>query len=141
MKVKIKKEIVTLGVPGINPQKTVGKYVKPKDWNALISDPEVVLIDTRNAYETDIGSFEGAIIPETDGFREFPEWIKKVSVYLMVIVMIVVMVIVMVMVLENMLNQNIMIIVMIVVMAIVIVMVIVMAIVIVMVMVSENMLN
>ena len=75
-KVKLKKEIVTLGVPGVDPNKTVGTYVEPKDWNALISDPEVLLIDTRNDYEVAIGTFEGAIDPKTTSFREFPEYIK-----------------------------------------------------------------
>ena len=77
MKVKLKKEIVTLGVPGVSPTKVVGKYVKPKDWNNLISDPEVVLIDTRNDYEYAIGSFRNAINPKTTTFREFPEFIKN----------------------------------------------------------------
>ena len=76
MKVKLKKEIVTLGVPGVSPTKMVGQYIKPKDWNAIISDPEVVLIDTRNDYEYAIGSFKNAINPETNTFREFPEYIK-----------------------------------------------------------------
>jgi UPF0176 protein len=76
MKVKLKKEIVTLGVPGVSPTKMVGKYVKPQDWNAIISDPEVVLIDTRNDYEYAIGSFKNAINPETNTFREFPEYVK-----------------------------------------------------------------
>lgn len=76
MKVRPKKEIVTLGVPGINPNKKVGKYVKPEDWNALISDPDVILIDTRNDYEYRIGTFKGAINPKTDSFREFPEFVK-----------------------------------------------------------------
>ncbi|MEY3885571.1 MAG: hypothetical protein RIS87_1346, partial [Pseudomonadota bacterium] len=65
MKVKLKKEIVTLGVAGVSPTKLVGTYVKPEDWNALISDPEVLLIDTRNDYEVDIGTFKGAIDPKT----------------------------------------------------------------------------
>lgn len=77
MKVKLKKEIVTLGVPGISPTKKVGTYVKPEDWNALISDPEVVLIDTRNDYEVGIGTFKGAIDPKTTTFREFPEYVAK----------------------------------------------------------------
>ncbi|MDP2152660.1 MAG: rhodanese-related sulfurtransferase [Methylotenera sp.] len=77
MKVKLKKEIVTLGVPGVSPTKKVGSYVKPEDWNALISDPDVVLIDTRNDYEVDIGTFKGAIDPKTTTFREFPEYIAK----------------------------------------------------------------
>ncbi len=75
MKVKLKKEIVTLGVPGVSPTKKVGKYIKPQDWNSLISDPEVVLIDTRNDYEVDIGTFKGAIDPKTATFREFPEYV------------------------------------------------------------------
>jgi len=76
MKVKIKKEIVTLGVPGVSPTKVVGKYVKPKDWNSIILDPEVVLIDTRNDYEYAIGTFKDAINPKTNTFREFPEYVK-----------------------------------------------------------------
>src|SRR6056300_1816732 len=77
MKVKLKKEIVTLGVPGISPKKHVCQYVDPRDWNALISDPETVLIDTRNDYEYDIGTFKNAINPNTKTFREFPKYIKK----------------------------------------------------------------
>src|SRR5690606_29514816 len=73
-KVKLKKEIVTLGVPGVDPNQRVGTYVEPKDWNALIDDPEVLLIDTRNDYEVAIGTFEGAIDPQTKSFREFPEY-------------------------------------------------------------------
>jgi UPF0176 protein len=76
MKVKLKKEIVTLGVSGVSPTKMVGQYVKPQDWNKLISDPEVVLIDTRNDYEYAIGSFKNAINPKTNTFREFPEYVK-----------------------------------------------------------------
>ena len=76
MKVKLKKEIVTLGIPGVSPTKVVGKYVKPQDWNTIISDPEVVLIDTRNDYEYTIGSFKNAINPKTNTFREFPEYVK-----------------------------------------------------------------
>lgn len=77
MKVKLKKEIVTLGVAGINPNNKVGTYVAPEDWNALISDPDVVLIDTRNGYECDIGTFRGAIDPQTTTFREFPAYVSK----------------------------------------------------------------
>jgi len=77
MKVRLKKEIVTLGVPGVSPHKAVGTYVKPEDWNSLISDPDVVLIDTRNAYEYDIGTFRGAIDPKTTTFREFPEYVQQ----------------------------------------------------------------
>ncbi len=76
MKVKLKKEIVTLGVPDVSPTKIVGKYVKPQDWNKIISDPEVVLIDTRNDYEYAIGTFKNAINPKTNTFREFPEYVK-----------------------------------------------------------------
>jgi UPF0176 protein len=77
MKVKLKKEIVTLGVPGVSPTKKVGTYVKPEDWNALISDPDVILIDTRNDYEVDIGTFKGAIDPRTTTFREFPDYVAE----------------------------------------------------------------
>ncbi|MGB1264064.1 MAG: rhodanese-related sulfurtransferase [Cognaticolwellia sp.] len=76
-KVKLKKEIVTMGVEGIDPTLTVGTYVKPKDWNALISDPEVLLIDTRNDYEVEIGTFENAVNPNTETFREFPDYVAK----------------------------------------------------------------
>lgn len=76
MKVRLKKEIVTLGVDGIDPTETVGTYVDPQDWNALISDPDVVLIDTRNDYEVEIGTFQGAINPQTDTFRDFPAWVE-----------------------------------------------------------------
>jgi UPF0176 protein len=75
-KVKLKKEIVTLGVPGVDPNRQVGRYVEAKDWNALISDPEVLLIDTRNDYEVSIGTVEGALDPKTKSFREFPEYIQ-----------------------------------------------------------------
>ena len=77
MKVKIKKEIVTMGVPNIDPTELVGKYVKPEDWNALISDPDVLLVDTRNDYEVDVGTFEGAVNPHITTFREFPDYVKK----------------------------------------------------------------
>jgi len=75
-KVKLKKEIVTMGVENIDPNAIVGTYVKPKDWNALISDPDVLLIDTRNDYEVQIGTFKGAVNPVTDTFREFPQYVK-----------------------------------------------------------------
>ena len=75
-KVKLKKEIVTMGVEDIDPKEIVGTYVKPKDWNALISDPDVVLIDTRNDYEVDIGTFKNAVNPNTKTFREFPQYVK-----------------------------------------------------------------
>lgn len=76
-KVKLKKEIVTMGVEGIDPNQVVGTYVKPQDWNALISDPEVLLVDTRNDYEVEIGTFKGALNPDTETFREFPEYVEK----------------------------------------------------------------
>ncbi len=74
-KVKLKKEIVTLGIDGIDPKQSVGTYVKPKDWNALISDPDVVVIDTRNDYEIEIGTFKHAIDPNTKSFRELPDYV------------------------------------------------------------------
>jgi UPF0176 protein len=77
MKVKLKKEIVTMGVPSVNPNNTVGTYVKPEDWNALISDPDVILLDTRNDYEVHIGTFKGAVDPKTTTFREFPEYVAQ----------------------------------------------------------------
>ena len=75
-KVKLKKEIVTMGVEGIDPKRSVGTYVKPAEWNALISDPDVVLVDTRNDYEVEIGTFTNAVNPNTKTFREFPGWAK-----------------------------------------------------------------
>ena len=76
MKVKLKKEIVTMGVEGIDPKQVVGTYVKPQDWNALISDPDVVLVDTRNDYEVEVGTFQNAVDPRTKTFREFPQYVK-----------------------------------------------------------------
>ncbi len=77
MKVKLKKEIVTMGVEGIDPNESVGTYVKPRDWNAVISDPEVLLIDTRNDYEVEIGTFQDALDPHTTTFREFPAYVRE----------------------------------------------------------------
>jgi UPF0176 protein len=77
MKVRLKKEIVSLGVPGIDPVEQAGEYVDPGQWNALISRPEVRVIDTRNDYEVHLGSFQGAEDPGTGSFREFPEWVDK----------------------------------------------------------------
>ena len=77
MKVKVKKEIVTLGVDGIDPNDTVGHYVEAKDWNDLIADPGVTLIDTRNHYEYELGTFKGAIDPGTESFRQFPDYVKE----------------------------------------------------------------
>jgi UPF0176 protein len=79
MKVRLKKEIVTMGVDNIDPNTIVGTYVAPKDWNALITDPDTILIDTRNDYETAIGVFKGAVDPQTKTFREFPDWVKNNS--------------------------------------------------------------
>ncbi len=76
LKVRLKKEIVTLGLENIDPNKKVGTYVDPKDWNQLINDPSVVVIDTRNAYEFEIGSFKNAVNPNTRSFREFPDFAK-----------------------------------------------------------------
>jgi UPF0176 protein len=77
LKVRLKREIVTMGVDGIDPKREVGTYVQPEDWNALISDPDTVLIDTRNDYEVAIGTFEGAVDPRTKAFRDFPEWFRE----------------------------------------------------------------
>lgn len=77
MKVRLKKEIVTLGIPQVDPTCKVGKYVDAKDWNELISDPEVIVIDTRNDYETAVGKFKGAIDPQTADFRHFPTYVQE----------------------------------------------------------------
>lgn len=77
MKVRLKKEIVTMGVEDIDPTRIVGTYVAPADWNALISDPDTIVIDTRNDYETAIGIFRGAMDPQTRTFREFPDWVRN----------------------------------------------------------------
>jgi UPF0176 protein len=77
LKVKLKKEIVTLGVSNIDPTFSSGTYVKSADWNELINDPDVVLIDTRNNYEFEIGSFKGSINPNTETFRQFPAYTKN----------------------------------------------------------------
>jgi len=76
-KVKLKKEIVTLGIEGIDPKRVVGTYVEPSNWNQLISDPEVILIDTRNDYEYQVGTFKNAINPNTESFREFPAYVSE----------------------------------------------------------------
>ena len=77
MKVRLKKEIVTMGVPDVDPRAKVGHYVQPSEWNELIQSPDVAVIDTRNDYEVAIGTFEGAVDPKTDSFREFPAWWEK----------------------------------------------------------------
>jgi UPF0176 protein len=76
-KVKLKKEIVTMGVEGIDPKRVVGTYVSPADWNKLISDPDVILVDTRNDYEYQVGTFKNAINPNTESFREFPGYVRE----------------------------------------------------------------
>ncbi|MDZ4151551.1 rhodanese-related sulfurtransferase [Methylicorpusculum sp.] len=76
-KVKLKKEIVTMGIEGIDPKQVVGTYVEPSDWNRLLADPELILIDTRNDYEYQVGTFKNAINPKTTNFREFPEFVKQ----------------------------------------------------------------
>ncbi len=75
MKVRLKREIVAMGVEGIDPLKSVGTYVEPKDWNALISDPQTIVIDTRNDYEFKLGTFRNAVNPATRTFGEFPQWV------------------------------------------------------------------
>lgn len=77
LRVRLKKEIVTLGVTGIDPSREVGKYVEPKDWNTLISDPDVVIIDTRNTYEVELGTFNGAIDPQITTFGQFPNYVAE----------------------------------------------------------------
>ncbi|MBY8976204.1 rhodanese-related sulfurtransferase [Rhodobacteraceae bacterium NNCM2] len=77
LKVRLKREIVTLGVEGVDPTRKVGTYVAPEDWNTVVDDPDTVVIDTRNDYEVAIGTFEGAVDPETESFRAFPDWWQK----------------------------------------------------------------
>ncbi len=77
MKVRLKKEIVTIGLPDVDPNEIVGTYLSPEEWNTVISDPDTILIDTRNDYEVDIGTFKGAIDPRTKTFREFPDYVKN----------------------------------------------------------------
>ncbi len=79
MKVRLKAEIVTMHVPGLDPSRTVGQYVTPQHWNALISEPDVVLVDTRNDYEVAIGTFRGALDPQTRSFSELPAWVQAQS--------------------------------------------------------------
>ncbi|XZN96471.1 MAG: rhodanese-related sulfurtransferase [Microcoleus sp.] len=77
LKVRLKREIVTMGVPDINPNHMAGQYVKPEEWNKLLDDPDVVVVDVRNDYEVSIGTFKGAIDPKTKSFSELPEWVLK----------------------------------------------------------------
>ncbi len=79
MKVRLKREIVTMGEPDIRPSEQAGEYIEPEDWNKLISDPDVLVVDTRNSYETAIGQFRGATDPQTTTFREFPAWAKALA--------------------------------------------------------------
>ncbi len=77
MKVRVKREIVTMGEPDIDPTLAVGHYVDPHDWNALIADPDTLVIDTRNDYEVAVGTFAGAVDPATPSFRDFPAWFRE----------------------------------------------------------------
>ncbi len=77
LKVRLKKEIVTLGVEGVRPDKQVGTYVKAQEWNKLLEDPDVIVLDTRNDYEVDIGTFKGAVDPKTRSFGQFPDFVKQ----------------------------------------------------------------
>lgn len=77
MKVRVKREIVTMGEPDIDPSLSVGHYVDPGDWNALIADPDTIVIDTRNDYEVAVGTFAGAVDPQTPTFRDFPGWFRE----------------------------------------------------------------
>ena len=79
LKVRLKREIVTMGVPDTDPNHIVGTYVAPKEWNKLLDDPDVLVVDTRNAYEFAIGSFDGAVDPQTETFREFPQWARQLA--------------------------------------------------------------
>lgn len=77
MKVKLRQEIVSLGLPGVDPEQLRGEYVKPEDWNAEISRPDTLVLDVRNEYETGIGGFKNAVAPNTGTFREFPDYVEK----------------------------------------------------------------
>jgi len=77
MKVRLKREIVTMGVPEVNPAQMAGTYVKPQDWNRLLDDPDVVVVDVRNDYEVALGTFPGALNPKTRSFRELPQWVQQ----------------------------------------------------------------
>ena len=77
MKVRLKREIVALGVPGVSPTKMAGTYVKPEEWNRMLDDPSIVFVDVRNDYEVAIGTFKGALNPQTKSFGELPEWVRQ----------------------------------------------------------------
>lgn len=79
LKVKLKREIVTMGMPDMDPTSMAGTYVRPEDWNALIDAPDVVVIDVRNDYEVGIGSFDSAVDPHTAHFADFPQWVREQS--------------------------------------------------------------
>ncbi|HKE96220.1 MAG TPA: rhodanese-related sulfurtransferase [Povalibacter sp.] len=76
MKVRLKREIVTMGVPDVDPTRMAGTYVRPEDWNRLIEQPDVVVVDVRNDYEVELGTFAGAVNPNTRSFRELPQWVR-----------------------------------------------------------------
>ena len=76
IKVKLRKEIVTMGIPGIDPISETGTHVSPEDWNAIIDDPDTLVVDTRNTYEYELGSFQNAINPNTENFRDFPKYVQ-----------------------------------------------------------------
>lgn len=76
-KVKLRKEIVTMGIKNVDPLKSVGTYLSPEEWNKLIQDPDVVIIDTRNDYEFELGTFKNAVNPNTENFRNFPEYVQE----------------------------------------------------------------
>lgn len=80
MKVRLKQEIVKMGVPGIDPTQMAGQYVKPENWNALLEDPDVVVVDVRNEYEVSVGTFKGAINPKTKSFSELPDWVRQEAI-------------------------------------------------------------
>ena len=77
LKIRLKREIVTMGIPDINPRLMAGRYVKPDEWNKLLDDPDVVVVDVRNDFEVSMGTFEGAINPKTKSFSELPEWVLQ----------------------------------------------------------------
>ena len=79
LKVKLKDEIVSIGDATIDPTKIVGEYVQPEDWNHLISQEDVLVLDTRNTYEVSIGTFEKSVQPKTTNFREFPDWLESLE--------------------------------------------------------------
>jgi len=79
MRVRLKKEIVTLGRPDILPHQKTGTYVPPAEWNSLIEDPDVLVIDTRNHYEVEVGTFPRAVDPQTDSFRQFPDFAEELA--------------------------------------------------------------